>query len=233
MSSEIALIFDLDGTLIDSRPDLALSVNSMLKEYNLPTFSEEQIGDFIGDGTPKLAERALRAAGALENMEDPSFDRYFETLLHYYQQNIANKTRIYPGVGRVLQQFEHLPMAVVTNKPAQFTGPTLAAFGLDKYFSFVAGGDTFEKRKPDPFPIREAIRSLEADPDSTIIVGDGDTDIEAGKAAGITTVAALYGYRPPDVLRQLNPDYAIESFAELPVIIHEKSGTDRVSNTDK
>lgn len=213
------LIFDLDGTLLDSSPDLALAVNSMLREYNLPEISHEQVTEFIGDGTPKLAERALRTAGVLESMDDPAFDEYFDTLLIHYERNLANKTRLYPGVREVLDDLKGHPMAVVTNKPSQFTRPVLEAFDLDSYFLFMAGGDRYDRKKPDPYPLLQALQSLECSPEEAVMIGDGDTDIEAGKTAGTTTVAVLYGNRSPEVLTALNPDYTIEKFTELPAII--------------
>ena len=213
------LIFDLDGTLIDSREDLALSVNSLLSDLGYEPLSVEQIGTFIGDGTPKLAERSLRAVGELESMDDPRFPQLFEQLLHYYGENIANRSTVYPGVYEVLDQLHSHPMAVVTNKPAQFTRPVLETFDLDSYFSFTAGGDSYDRKKPDPFPLQEAMKALGVSPDRCIMTGDGDTDIKAGQAAGIYTIAAVYGYRPPEELQGLEPDFTINAFRDLLPII--------------
>ncbi len=215
----IAFIFDLDGTLIDSSQDLTLAVNGMLDEIGYPNVTHAQVQDFIGDGTPKLAERSLRHVGAIENMDDPAFEEYFSRLLKHYEANIANKTTVYPGVREFLDKYQEYPMAVVTNKPKQFTGPVLEAFDLLKYFDFWAGGDTFEKRKPDPFPVVKAIESLESEAENTFMIGDGDTDIKAGQAAGAITVAAIYGNRSPDELRDLDPDYEIRNFTELSDIV--------------
>ncbi len=124
----------------------------------------------------------------------------------------------------MLEEFRNHPMAVVTNKPAQFTRPVLEAFDLAYYFSFIAGGDSYERRKPDPFPLEQALESLHCSAEEAIMIGDGDTDIEAGKAAGMVTVAVLYGNRPPEVLRALDPDYTIDHFRELPAIIEAVNG---------
>jgi len=218
---KLALIFDLDGTLIDSSEDLALAVNGMLDDFGYPPLSLDQVIDFIGDGTPKLAERSLRTVGAIHGPDDPAFSTYFDNLMGHYEANLANKTKVYPGVYEFLAAHADSPMGVVTNKPSQFTRPVLEAFGMLKYFSFVAGGDTYEQRKPDPYPIRMAMRALGAQPEDTVVTGDGDTDIKAGKAAGAITVAALYGNRSPEALEDLAPDYTLDSFLELNDIIEE------------
>lgn len=218
---KLALIFDLDGTLIDSSEDLALSVNGMLKDFGYPPLSLDQVMDFIGDGTPKLAERSLRTVGAIESPEDPEFSIYFQNLMGHYQENLSNKTRVYPGVYEFLAAHSDFPMGVVTNKPSQFTRPVLRAFDMLKYFSFVAGGDTYEKRKPDPYPVQMAMKALKSRPEDTVVIGDGDTDIKAGKAAGAFTVAALYGNRSPEALEQLEPAYSINSFLELNNVIED------------
>lgn len=213
------MIFDLDGTLIDSSRDLTLAVNGMLNELGFPKVTHEQVQEYIGDGTPKLAERSLKQVGAIKSMDDPVFRDYYKILLKHYEANLANETTIYPGVKEFLEQFNSRHMAVVTNKPSQFTGPVLRAFDLEKFFEFWAGGDTFEQRKPDPYPILKAIEKMNVSPKHTVMVGDGDTDIKAGQAAGTTTIAALYGNREKDELHVLNPDYEIEEFSELIPII--------------
>jgi phosphoglycolate phosphatase len=218
---KLAFIFDLDGTLIDSSHDLTLAVNGMLHEIGYPKVTHEQVQGFIGDGTPKLAERALRHVGALENKNAPKFDKYFSILLKHYEANLANQTTVYPGVREFLEKFKVHPMAVVTNKPKQFTGPVLEAFKLLHYFQFWAGGDTFEKRKPDPFPVVKAMKELNSEPDRTFMIGDGDTDIKAGQAAGAITVAAIYGNRSPGELRDLDPDYEITEFSALHSIVEK------------
>ncbi|MCF7805959.1 MAG: phosphoglycolate phosphatase [Candidatus Marinimicrobia bacterium] len=214
-----ALIFDLDGTLLDSSPDLALAVNSLLDELGYPPLSVEKVTEFIGDGTPKLAERSLIDSGAIDSPDEPRFDDYFQRLLVFYEENLANKTTIFPGVREFLEDHKEHPMAVVTNKPDQFTRPVLEAFKLADYFSFIAGGDRYAKRKPDPYPVEQAMASLGVRPEQTVMIGDGDTDILAGNAAGATTVAVLFGNRSPEELKSLNPDYTITAFSQLTTII--------------
>lgn len=216
-----AIIFDLDGTLIDSKEDLTLAVNALLDELGYSGLSVDRVASFIGDGTPKLAERALKYVGAIKSSEDEKFQNLYQKLLAHYEANLSNKTRIFPGVYSVLGQLSHHPLAVVTNKPHRFTLPVLEAFDLAHYFTFVAGGDTFPRKKPDPLPLEEAMTSLQVTAAETLMVGDGDTDILAGQAAGVTTVAALYGNRSPDALHDLNPDYTITHFSELLSIIYQ------------
>lgn len=218
---QFGIIFDLDGTLIDSREDLALSINSLLDELGYAPLSVEQISSYIGDGANKLTERSLRAVGAIDSMDDPEFPELFDRLLHYYGQNIANKTTVYPDVYKVLDKLYPRPMAVVTNKPSQYTRPVLKAFNLDAYFSFIAGGDTYSRKKPDPYPLEQAMQELQVESDHCIMVGDGDTDIKAGQAAGAYTVAALYGYRSHAELKDLDPDFSISAFRDLLPLVKE------------
>lgn len=224
---KLAFIFDLDGTLIDSSEDLALAVNGMLQDFDYPPISVDKVREFIGDGTPKLAERTLRSVGALDSMHNPAFETYYQNLMEHYEANIANKSTVYPGVHKFLDTYSDYPMGVVTNKPSRFTRPTLEAFGLAKYFAFIAGGDAYEQKKPDPYPIQQAIKSLHSSPAHTVVIGDGDTDIEAGKAAGTITVAALYGNRSPDTLLKLKPDYVINAFTELISVIREIENSEK------
>jgi len=216
---KFGLIFDLDGTLIDSREDLAISVNSLLNELGYDPLPLEQISSYIGNGANKLAERSLKAVGAIESMEDQNFNELYDRLLYYYGQNLANKSTVYPGVYQVLEKLSDHPMALVTNKPDRFTQPVLEAFNLDTFFSFIAGGDTYDQKKPDPYPLKMAMQSLHVAPDHCVMIGDGDTDIQAGQAAGMNTIAALYGYRSHTILKKLNPDYTVQSFRDLFPII--------------
>lgn len=218
---KFGLIFDLDGTLIDSREDLAIAVNSLLNELGYEPLPLEQISSYIGNGANKLAERSLKAVGAIESMEDQNFNELYDRLLYYYGQNLANKSTVYPGVYQVLEKLSDHPMALVTNKPDRFTKPVLKAFNLDTFFSFIAGGDTYNKKKPDPYPLTMAMQSLHVEPEHCVMIGDGDTDIQAGQAAGLYTIAALYGYRSHTVLKRLNPDYTVQSFRDLFSIITE------------
>ena len=214
-----ALIFDLDGTLIDSREDLTAAVNGMLTDAGAEPVSLEEVVKFIGDGSRKLAERALKSVGLLRNGDESNFDRYFENFMVHYGKNLSNKTTIYPGVVAFLKKHADLPMAVVTNKPSRWTEPVLEAYDLLKYFRFVAGGDAYRQKKPDPYPLQKAMESMGASPDHTFMIGDGDTDIKAGQAAGVTTVAVLFGYRSPELLQELHPDYTISHFSDLEDII--------------
>jgi len=213
------MIFDLDGTLIDSIQDLTLAVNNLLNDLGYPEISVAQVTEFIGDGTPKLAERSLKHVGAIDSTDDPHFEEYYQQLLVYYEENLANKTTVYPGVYEFLESHAGHPMAVVTNKPEKFTLPVLEAYNLARYFSFTAGGDRFHQRKPHPYPLEQAMSAMNVSPAETVMIGDGDTDILAGKAAGTTTVAVTFGNRTKNELEQLDPDYTIHRFSELSGII--------------
>jgi phosphoglycolate phosphatase len=203
------LLFDLDGTLVDSRADIAGAVNHTLRTLGRPTLSLEVVTQYVGDGVRQLL---TRAAGP---MSDEEMARGLSIFLPYYLDHCAETTTLYPGVRETLARCEGRAMALVTNKPAAHTAKTLAALELEKAFGVVLGGDSLPTRKPAPEPLWEALRLLGAAPERALMVGDSLADIHAARAAGVRVAAVTYGFRPADELRAASPDFVFNTITDL------------------
>lgn len=208
-----AVLFDLDGTLVDSRRDIAQGVNFTLERLGRSTLSVENVAQMVGDGVRQLL---LRAAGPLD---DATMKRALDIFLPYYLDHCTDTTVLYPGVIETLRVLQGRALAVVTNKPAAHTEKTLRATGLADFFSVVIAGDTLPTRKPEPEPLWEALRRLGAPRDSAVMVGDSPLDIRAARSAGVRAAAVTYGFRPRSELEALGPDYLIGAFAELTEVL--------------
>jgi phosphoglycolate phosphatase len=211
-----AIIFDLDGTLVDSAEDLRAAVNRLFHTLDLRPIKADEIKAMIGDGVLKLVERALVAADADPAQKDTLLPRFLEL----YQASPATRTRCYPGVVETLKALRQkdFRLAVVTNKPVSATNKILEALSLAEFFPVVIGGDSLPQRKPDPAQLLEAARQLGVDVDQTLMVGDNIHDVEAAHAAGMRCVAVSYGYHhcPPS---EFNADHLIDRFGELPPLV--------------
>ena len=188
-SSIRALIFDLDGTLIDSKRDLIHSVNAMLREMGRAELPEETISGYIGHGAPKLVSRALG-----ENAPESEKQHAIDFFLAYYEEHKLDSTCAYPGIAEALEQLNTLPMAVLTNKPIRVSERILEALGLSKYFRLVYGGNSFETKKPDPLGANTILRELNAAPDQAILIGDSEVDVQTARNAGTVAAAVNYGF---------------------------------------
>ncbi len=212
------IIFDLDGTLIDSQYDLAASVNYIRTLYGLRELSVDDVRSYIGDGIKILMERSLPDMGEAE-LEIATIK--FRT---YYGENLLRSTKLYPGVKDTLESLEGINKAVLTNKPETAARTIINKLQIDKYFIHVWGGDSGPNRKPDPQPILDIITQSKAQKDRSLMVGDGKNDILAAKAAGIMSVAVEYGYTEPENLKILQPDFTIKRISELKQIIMPNGG---------
>ena len=185
------LVFDLDGTLIDSAPDIAAAVNSLFAELNLPAVPVAHVRRWIGDGAPKLLERALADVGSALTAAE-----LFPRFTVHYGENTVGRTTVYPGVEQALTELAGLGcrMGVCTNKPFAPTQAILAAFGLDRHFGAVIGGDSLPQRKPEPEPLWEVVRRLGGTPDQAVLVGDSAVDLACAEAAGIPAIIIPSGY---------------------------------------
>lgn len=226
-----AIIFDLDGTLVDSADDLRASLNLMLDDLGLRPLDANEINGMIGDGVPKLVERALVAAGGDVNQKSVLVARF----LKIYEDNAAVHTRSYPGVVETLEALRQreFRLAVVTNKPVIATERILRALSLADYFSVVIGGDSLPQRKPDPAQMLEASRQLGVEAGQLLVVGDNIHDVEAAHAAGIRCIAVTYGYhhRPPP---EFNADHLIDRFGELlPLVVNSTTPRSTTSSPVK
>ncbi|MGH7601691.1 MAG: HAD family hydrolase [bacterium] len=203
------LIFDLDGTLVDTRRDLANAVNYALRQLGKNEVDVDTVTGYVGDGVRKLLERAL---GDTAKTELEAALRYFRS---FYQEHIADFSQPYPGVREVLEHFAHKQQAILTNKPQEFTEALLQRLDMRRHFAMVVGGQPDLKLKPDPEAVFKILHHFNLFASRALIIGDCENDILVGKAAKIVTCATAYGFRPVEKLRELRPDFVIEAPAEL------------------
>src|SRR5262245_41356838 len=212
------LLFDLDGTLVDSRADLINSVNLMLVELGRERLPGARVLNYVGEGARLLVERALRADqnGARANCD---VDHAVEVFRRHYREHLLDQTRVYPEVEQTLARLEHIPKAVVTNKPYEFTLALLEGIGLLSYFEVVFGGDSLAERKPSPLMLIEAARRCGAQASKCLMIGDSRVDVEAGRAARMKTCGYVPGFRGRTELVDAGVDYVIERFSELGALV--------------
>jgi phosphoglycolate phosphatase len=189
LSSVRALIFDLDGTLIDSKRDLIRSVNAMLRELRRGELAEETISGYIGHGAPQLVARAMGNGSTEEERQ-----RALQFFLSYYEEHKMDSTCAYPGVAETLEQLARMPMAVLTNKPVRISVRILDELGLSQYFRAIYGGNSFETKKPDPLGARTILRELGAASGEALLVGDSEVDVQTARNAGTLAAAVNYGF---------------------------------------
>jgi phosphoglycolate phosphatase len=212
------LLFDLDGTLVDSRADLANSVNLMLAEMGRKPLSDCRVLGFVGEGAWLLVERALTATQDL-TPQPAEVDSALKIFRHHYREHLLDQTRVYPEVIETLSRLEECPKAVVTNKPYDFTITLLEGTGLLPYFDVVLGGDSLPERKPSPMMPLEAARRFGVTPSACLMVGDTKFDVAAGRAAGMKTCGYIPGFRGRTELAEAGADFLIERFSELQVLV--------------
>lgn len=213
-----ALLFDLDGTLIDSRDDLADSVNLMLSELNLANLPSETIYNFICEGVFNLVNRSISASLQKESEKDFS-ESAVEVFRKIYAENCLVKTKIYEGVAETLDKLGDYQKAVVTNKPHDFSVKILEDLEISQHFSLVIGGDSFPERKPSPVPLLSAVEKLGFSFDEALMIGDSWVDIEAGKNANIKTCGCVFGFRGREELEKAGADFMIEKFSDLQYLL--------------
>ncbi|WP_026287856.1 phosphoglycolate phosphatase [Thioalkalivibrio sp. ALJ24] len=211
------ILIDLDGTLIDSVPDLAWSVDAMMRELGLPERGEAAVRNWVGNGVERLVQRAL--VNDLDGEPDPElYQRALPVFMRIYQENTAGRSPLYPGVREGLDRLkaEGYRLGCVTNKAGCFTRPLLAEKGILDDFEIVVAGDDLEKKKPDPEPLWHAARELGVKPEDSLMVGDSKSDVKAARAAGFQIVCMTYGYNHGDDIRDQNPDAVLDRLDELP-----------------
>lgn len=193
LSSVRALIFDLDGTLIDSKQDLIRSVNAMLVEMGRKPLHEDTVSSYIGHGAPRLVARALGNRATEEECE-----RALKFFLAHYDEHKLDSTRAYPGVAEALEELREFPMAVLTNKPVRVSRKILEGLGLGEHFLAVYGGNSFETKKPDPLGAMKILEELNAAPSEAVMVGDSEVDVLTARNTGTFAVAVNYGFGTHD-----------------------------------
>ncbi len=214
-----ALLFDLDGTLVDSAPDIATALDATLLQLQLPPAGEPAVRMWIGSGAAMLLRRALaNATGCTPELVPAAlFQAGLDAFFDHYQAGCCGATAAYPGVAPALQglQARGIGMACVTNKPIRFTTPLLRYLELEDFFSVVLGGDSLAQKKPDPAPLRVAAERLGLPLGACLMVGDSATDVSAARNAGIGVIAVSYGYSRGVEAAQLGADAVVDSLLEL------------------
>ena len=204
-----AIIFDLDGTLIDSKRDLIHSVNAMLEELRRPQLEAGVISGYIGHGAPQLVARALGGTATEEELKHA-----LQFFLHYYEEHKMDNTCAYPGVAETLAKLRDVPMAVLTNKPVRISVRILRALGLTQCFRAIYGGNSFETKKPDPFGAKTILRELGVGAGEALLVGDSEVDVQTARNAGTRAAAVNYGFGIHD--REAYPaDVYLDRFVDL------------------
>lgn len=214
------ILFDLDGTLVDSAPDLAAAIDRMLGVLGHPPAGEEKVRGWIGHGLPQLVRRALTHELWPEK-DPPDFERALALYQGFYREAMVVGSRVYPGVFDGLQALsaQHWPMACVTNKHSAFTRALLEAVNLLDFFKVTLSGDEVPRPKPDPMPLLKLAEQFKVRPDELLMVGDSEADARAARAAGSQLVLVRYGYHGSGGVERLKPDLLLDSLAELPAAL--------------
>ncbi|MBN2647937.1 MAG: phosphoglycolate phosphatase [Thiotrichales bacterium] len=217
------VLIDLDGTLIDSVPDLAYCVDEMMRQLEMPARGQTAVRDWVGNGVQRLTERAL--INSVEGMPDPELmAKAYPIFLELYQHNNSQRSVVYDGVVAGIEWMiaQGYRVACVTNKAEAFTLPLLKAKGLHDYFEVIVSGDTCAKKKPDPMPLLHAAELLGVSPENALMIGDSQSDVKAARAAGFHIFCMTYGYNHGEDIRNYHPDVVLDSFAELPNYLEAK-----------
>jgi phosphoglycolate phosphatase len=204
------LVFDLDGTLIDSQRDLALSVNATLAHMGRASLPEGTISGYVGQGAQRLIEQALGPGATAEQCRQG-----LDFFLSYYRNHMLDHTETYPGVREGLAALEEMPMAVLTNKPVRFSERIIKGLGLARFFRFIYGGNSFDSKKPHPAGMEALLRDLGVGPRQAMLVGDSVIDVQTARNAGCWACCVTYGLGR-EKLSEFPPDLLIDSLTELP-----------------
>ena len=207
------LIYDLDGTLVDSRYDIVNSVNWTLNEMGLRPLPFERVLSFVGNGVLNLMRCSL--GECLATVSEPILKSAVQLYRSRYAEHLLDETKLYPSVRPVLEQFKARKQAVLTNKPEVFSRRILEGLGVFGYFFDVIGEDRGFPKKPSPDSILELVRAAGALKNETVFIGDSQTDIETGKRAEVKTIAALYGFGDLEEIERHQPDLIVRDLKEL------------------
>ncbi len=211
------VMIDLDGTLIDTVPDLAAAANRMLADLGRPAWDEAHYRKWIGNGVPRFVKRALTG----EMLAEPDaalFEQALAIFRKHYGDAVADLSRPYDGVVEALERLSAIGFSLVciTNKAEAFTVPLLKQLDLYKYFKLVLSGDSLPKQKPDPLPLLHACKHFGITPDHGVLVGDSSNDVQAARAAGMPVICVTYGYNHGHDIRDSHPDAVVDSLVDVP-----------------
>ena len=211
-----ALIFDLDGTLIDSQQDLINATNATLRELGHGELPAATVSSFIGHGAAKLVSRALGPDATEREQADA-----LQIFLRHYETNKLDYTRAYAGVPEALEKLFPMPMAVLTNKPLLPSRQILESLGLMKYFAVIYGGDSFATRKPDPLGAQEILRQFAVVPGNALLIGDSEVDVQTARNAGMLAAIVNYGFGVHDRAK-FPADFYLDRMTDLVPLLHRK-----------
>lgn len=214
------VLIDVDGTLVDSVPDLAFCVDATMDQLGMPRRGESEVRLWVGNGVERLVRRAL--IGTLDGEPDEAlFNKAYPIYLELYDANVSERSMLYPGVreGLAWLKQQGFKLGCVTNKAAQFTLPLLKNLGVYDDFGIVICGDTLPQKKPDPAPLLHAAKHFGVSPQQSLMLGDSVSDVKAARAAGFKIICMSYGYNHGQDIRTAHPDAVIDSMAELPKLL--------------
>jgi phosphoglycolate phosphatase len=214
------IMIDLDGTLVDSVPDLTFCVDGMMEQIGREPWGEARVRDWVGNGVERLVKRAL--TGQLDGEPDEvGFERAYPLFVELYDRHNGERSRLYPGVSEGLDYLDSAGYTIgcITNKAARFTLPLLEALGVYDRFAIVISGDTLPRKKPDPLPLLHAAEHFDTPPETCLMLGDSVSDVKAARAAGFQIICVSYGYNHGNDIQDAKPDAVIDSFVELKGIL--------------
>ena len=212
------LIFDLDGTLINSALDLGLAINDMLTTLGKAPFESDTIHHWVGNGAVPLVKRALSASRTIDENLDPKLvEEALEIFFKSYQKNLAKATVPYEGVKETLDTLKNkgYRLTIVTNKPFKFVAPILEKLELDTFFELILGGDSLSEKKPHPMPLLHVCKTLNISIEESLMIGDSKNDILAARACDMQSVGVSYGYNYGEAIDAYEPSIVIDEFATL------------------
>ena len=210
------VLIDVDGTLVDSVPDLAYCVDEMMDRLNMPRRGEASVRQWVGNGVERLVRRAL--INQLDGEPDEAlYEKAMPLFMDLYAENTSGRSSLYPGVAEGIAYLKQagFRLGCVTNKAEQFTVPLLKDLGIYDNFEVVVSGDTLPKKKPDPMPLLHAAHVMGVTPEQSMMLGDSMSDVKAARAAGFQIVCMSYGYNHGEDIRDYDPDAVIDSMAQL------------------
>lgn len=210
------IIYDLDGTLVDTREDIARAANHMLTAFNVPCLDRPTIESFVGKGLHHLIKSCLKTEDAKQ------IEKGSRVYREYYAKHMLDHTALYPGAREVLEYFKERLQAVITNKPNPYSRQILEALGVAGYFVEIVAGDTDYPKKPDPTAVLSIMKREKVEADETLFVGDSLIDIETGRNAGIETIVISHGFESEEALQSANPAGLVSGFRELLAFTNQK-----------
>ncbi|MEA3491207.1 MAG: phosphoglycolate phosphatase [Campylobacterota bacterium] len=219
------ILFDLDGTLVDSVPDLLRGINGMLSELGRDGFSQDDIRGWVGNGALVLVKRALSGSSTVDDGIDEALSaKALDIFLKHYAQNLSVDSRLYPNVKGTLLSLKDrgYRLAIVTNKPYRFVEPLLSGFGINRLFDISVGGDSLSIKKPDPMMLEYVCKKLDIDIDNTVIVGDSKNDIFPANQIGMQSIGVTYGYNYDEDISVYSPSYVVDDFGDILALLPDR-----------